>query len=232
MYKRQGDDGGGGAVGVEPRGGDATDVIGRRGQDPAAVGVDHRGAVADEVGDESAAPLAGRALRAVDVGDGAQDAGDGPPRDADRRRVAGGFAEGHGALEHIEGALALAATGRFTLIERVLLKHVFEEQELQSSHLTDESTLAAEAGLRELDILLSVDRMPVADLSTLAGAYERTSGAATGKRTVLLEILSLAATCGPMAFHFDPIIGGSLYWWQNDTLRVPPPSARCRSFVT
>lgn len=41
---------------------------------------------------------------------------------------------------------ALAATGRFTLIERVLLKHVFEEQELQSSHLTDESTLAAEAG--------------------------------------------------------------------------------------
>ncbi len=41
---------------------------------------------------------------------------------------------------------ALAATGRFTLIERVLLKHVFEEQELQSSHLTEESTLAAEAG--------------------------------------------------------------------------------------
>ena len=40
--------------------------------------------------------------------------------------------------------------------------------------------------------------------------------------TVLLEILGLAATCGPMAFHFDPIIGGSLYWWQNDTIRIPP----------
>ncbi len=40
--------------------------------------------------------------------------------------------------------------------------------------------------------------------------------------TVLLEILGLAATCGPMAFHFDPPIGASLYWWQNDTIRIPP----------
>ena len=40
--------------------------------------------------------------------------------------------------------------------------------------------------------------------------------------TVLMEILGLAATCGPMAFHFDPPIGGVLYWWQQDTLRVPP----------
>lgn len=40
--------------------------------------------------------------------------------------------------------------------------------------------------------------------------------------TVLLEILGLAATCGPLAFHFDPPIGGVLYWWQTDTLRVPP----------
>jgi hypothetical protein len=40
--------------------------------------------------------------------------------------------------------------------------------------------------------------------------------------TVLMEILGLAATCGPMAFHFDPPIGGSLYWWQNDTIRIPP----------
>jgi hypothetical protein len=40
--------------------------------------------------------------------------------------------------------------------------------------------------------------------------------------TILMEILGLAATCGPMAFHFDPPIGGVLYWWQNDTLRVPP----------
>lgn len=40
--------------------------------------------------------------------------------------------------------------------------------------------------------------------------------------TVLMEILGLAATCGPMAFHFDPPIGASLYWWQNDTIRIPP----------
>ena len=40
--------------------------------------------------------------------------------------------------------------------------------------------------------------------------------------TILLEITGLAATCGPLAFHFDPPIGGILYWWQNDTLRVPP----------
>ncbi len=40
--------------------------------------------------------------------------------------------------------------------------------------------------------------------------------------TILLEILGLAATSGPMAFHFDPLIGQSLYWWQNDTIRIPP----------
>ena len=40
--------------------------------------------------------------------------------------------------------------------------------------------------------------------------------------TILLEIMGLAATSGPLAFHFDPPIGGILYWWQNDTLRVPP----------
>ncbi|MFT7649467.1 MAG: hypothetical protein ACI8Y4_004228 [Candidatus Poriferisodalaceae bacterium] len=40
--------------------------------------------------------------------------------------------------------------------------------------------------------------------------------------TILLEVLGLAATCGPLAFHFDPPIGGVLYWWQTDTLRVPP----------
>lgn len=44
--------------------------------------------------------------------------------------------------------------------------------------------------------------------------------------TVLLEILGLAATCGPMAFHFDPPIGQSLYWWQNDTIRIPPYPGR------
>ena len=40
--------------------------------------------------------------------------------------------------------------------------------------------------------------------------------------TIFLEIVGLAATSGPLAFHFDPPIGGILYWWQNDTLRVPP----------
>ena len=40
--------------------------------------------------------------------------------------------------------------------------------------------------------------------------------------TIILEIIGLGATCGPLAFHFDPPIGGILYWWQNDTLRVPP----------
>jgi Transmembrane protein of unknown function (DUF3556) len=40
--------------------------------------------------------------------------------------------------------------------------------------------------------------------------------------TILLEIIGLAATSGPLAFHFDPPIGGILYWWQTDTLRVPP----------
>jgi Transmembrane protein of unknown function (DUF3556) len=39
---------------------------------------------------------------------------------------------------------------------------------------------------------------------------------------ILLEIMGLAATSGPLAFHFDPPIGGILYWWQNDTMRVPP----------
>ena len=40
--------------------------------------------------------------------------------------------------------------------------------------------------------------------------------------TILLEVLGLAATSGPMAYHFDPLIGQSLYWWQNDTIRIPP----------
>ena len=39
--------------------------------------------------------------------------------------------------------------------------------------------------------------------------------------TVLLEVLGLAATCGPMAFHFDPPIGGVLYWWQQEPCESP-----------
>ncbi len=40
--------------------------------------------------------------------------------------------------------------------------------------------------------------------------------------TIIWEVVGIAATSGPLAFHFDPPIGGILYWWQNDTLRVPP----------
>lgn len=40
--------------------------------------------------------------------------------------------------------------------------------------------------------------------------------------TVLVEILGLAAGSGPMNFRFDPPIGNVLYWWQNDTMRIPP----------
>ena len=47
---------------------------------------------------------------------------------------------------------------------------------------------AAEAGLREGDILLSVDRVAVADLSALAAAYERACVADPGKPSVLLEV--------------------------------------------
>jgi len=63
-----------------------------------------------------------------------------------------------------------------------------------------------EAGLREFDILLSVDRMPIADLSTLASAYERTSNVARGKRTVLLEILRdvKASVKIPVAMKLSP----------------------------
>ena len=40
--------------------------------------------------------------------------------------------------------------------------------------------------------------------------------------TILVEILGLAAGSGPMNFRFDPPIGNVLYWWQNDTFRIPP----------
>jgi serine protease Do len=48
---------------------------------------------------------------------------------------------------------------------------------------------SAEAGLRESDVLLSVDRIAVADLAALAAAYERTCGGAVCKPSVLLEVL-------------------------------------------
>lgn len=51
---------------------------------------------------------------------------------------------------------ALAETGEFTLMERVLLSKVLEEQELQSSFLVDEESMAAEAGkLYGVDAIVS-----------------------------------------------------------------------------
>jgi hypothetical protein len=40
--------------------------------------------------------------------------------------------------------------------------------------------------------------------------------------TVLVEIIGLASSSGPLAFHFSPFIGGILYWAKPGTLRVPP----------
>ena len=40
--------------------------------------------------------------------------------------------------------------------------------------------------------------------------------------TILFEILGLAASSGPLAFKFSPMIGGVLYWTKPGTLRVPP----------
>jgi serine protease Do len=48
---------------------------------------------------------------------------------------------------------------------------------------------AADAGLREGDVVVSVDRIPVGDLAGLAAAYERTAAPAGGRRTALLEVL-------------------------------------------
>ncbi len=50
---------------------------------------------------------------------------------------------------------ALAATGRYTLIERVLLQQLLEEQELQSSHLADEATLAEAGRLHGVEAIVS-----------------------------------------------------------------------------
>ena len=50
---------------------------------------------------------------------------------------------------------ALAATGRYTLVERVLLQQLLEEQELQSSHLADEATLAEAGRLHGVEAIVS-----------------------------------------------------------------------------
>jgi uncharacterized membrane protein YkgB len=40
--------------------------------------------------------------------------------------------------------------------------------------------------------------------------------------TVLLEALGLASSSGPLAFKFQPMMGGALYWGRLKTLRVAP----------
>lgn len=40
--------------------------------------------------------------------------------------------------------------------------------------------------------------------------------------TVLLEVLGLAGSWGPLAAHFKPMTGGLRYWARPDTIRLPP----------
>ncbi|WP_432168337.1 DUF3556 domain-containing protein [Streptomyces sp. bgisy031] len=40
--------------------------------------------------------------------------------------------------------------------------------------------------------------------------------------TVLLEVIGVAGSWGPLAGHFDPMMGGALYWLRPGTIRLPP----------
>ena len=40
--------------------------------------------------------------------------------------------------------------------------------------------------------------------------------------TVLVEILGIGGSWGPLAGHFKPMTGGVLYWLRPDTIRLPP----------
>ncbi|ACY19413.1 conserved hypothetical protein [Gordonia bronchialis DSM 43247] len=40
--------------------------------------------------------------------------------------------------------------------------------------------------------------------------------------TVLVEILGIGGSWGPLAGHFKPMTGGILYWLRPDTIRLPP----------
>ncbi|MFE9045225.1 DUF3556 domain-containing protein [Streptomyces sp. NPDC007818] len=40
--------------------------------------------------------------------------------------------------------------------------------------------------------------------------------------TVLLEVVGLAGSWGPLAGHFKPMTGGALYWLRPGTIRLPP----------
>ena len=47
--------------------------------------------------------------------------------------------------------------------------------------------------------------------------------------TVLLEVLGLAGSWGPLAGHFKPMTGGIRYWARPGTIRLPPWPDGCRS---
>jgi S1-C subfamily serine protease len=70
--------------------------------------------------------------------------------------------------------------------------------------------ITADAGLREGDILLSVDRRPIEDLPALAAAYPRSLADGRPRRTVLLEILR----------------DGRRSFLALDMERTPPPEKR------
>jgi hypothetical protein len=44
--------------------------------------------------------------------------------------------------------------------------------------------------------------------------------------TVLLEVMGLAGSWGPLAGHFKPMTGGIAYWVRPDTIRLPPWPAK------
>jgi len=97
---------------------------------------------------------------------------------------------------------ALASTGRYTLIERVLLQQLLEEQELQSSHLTDEATLAAEAGrLQGVEAIVSGTVIQWGDTITIVarmidsstGVIRATAEIKTRNRDTIPEQINLLA---------------------------------------
>jgi hypothetical protein len=97
---------------------------------------------------------------------------------------------------------ALAATGRFTLMERVLLQKVFEENELQSSHLADESTVAAEAGrLYGVEAIVSGTAIKWGEtisiearlIDTGTGVIRATAGIKTNNRNNIPDQIDLLA---------------------------------------
>ncbi|MFP4180960.1 MAG: CsgG/HfaB family protein, partial [Spirochaetaceae bacterium] len=63
----------------------------------------------------------------------------------------------------------LKETGEYDLSERVLLKKVLEEQELQISGLTDEETVAQVGEIYNLDMVVSGSAMKIGSTITISG---------------------------------------------------------------